>query len=282
MADFYDRRAVCITVIPSYERTDYSIDERIKTKLEHTVASLGPYCQVSKFQWLVATDESCKAIVQDLSHEGVENVFVFAALIDKDWQFNCKLQSETDAMEFDGIAAFLQNHLSMPSEASVIDIDAEVEKFFDASSRTDGKPRLVLISGGACSGKTTLRREKYTEGFVVLDAAEIFLNLSQDEYYDFPDAFLEPMELIGQLVAQRALQERRNLVTETLGIEVDLEAIAHAIGDIDYHLESIWVDCDPKVGWERNVNRSSDNISAYYTQAFHQRWLLEAAKELSS
>ena len=88
--------------------------------------------------------------------------------------------------------------------------------------------------GGVCAGKTTLRREKYSSGFVVLDAAEIFLSLSRGEYYEFPDAFLEPMNLIGQRVALRALRERRNLVTETLAVQIDLDAIKDALEQVNY------------------------------------------------
>ena len=97
-----------------------------------------------------------------------------------------------------------------------VDISAEVDRFFDESSLAQGKPCLVLILGGVSVGKTTVRKTHFSQGYVLLDAAEIFLNLSRGEYYDFPEAFQEPMELIGELVATRAVRERRNIVTEML------------------------------------------------------------------
>lgn len=68
-------------------------------------------CQVSKFQWIVATDEPSGAIWQDLTHEGVQNVFVFSALVGMDWKFQCHPQCTDDEWEFDGLGAFLQRHV---------------------------------------------------------------------------------------------------------------------------------------------------------------------------
>jgi hypothetical protein len=44
----------------------------------------------------------------------------------------------------------------------------------------------------------------------------------------------------------------------------------------------IQVNCDPRVGWQRNVNRSDDNISAVFTESFHERWLIGAQEMLTS
>ena len=163
----------------------------------------------------------------------------------------------------------------------MFDIDAEVNRFFNDDSRTEGQPEFVWIQGGVCAGKTTLRRESYSSGFVVLDAAEIFLSLSRGKYYDFPDAFLEPMNEIGHRVAFKALRERRNLVTETLPVQIDVDAISNAMEQMDYHLNLVWVDCDPEVAWQRNLDRTNDNISAAFTQAFHESWLLGAVRQLT-
>jgi len=84
----------------------------------------------------------------------------------------------------------------------------------------DGQPVAIIISGGVRAGKTTIRKQKYSPGLQLVDAAEIFLNLSRGEFLSFPEAFEEPMNLIGGLVVRRALSERRNLVTEIIGAAV--------------------------------------------------------------
>jgi hypothetical protein len=161
----------------------------------------------------------------------------------------------------------------------VIDVFAEADKFFDDSSKTDGNPRFVLITGSAAAGKTTLRKLHFTKGYVLLDAGQIFLNLSRGGHYDFPDAFLEPLDIIGHLVAARAITERRNIVTEMIGVNLQsIKTLLEALIALGYETEGQLVKCDGAERVRRNENRSPDNISAYYTEPFHQRWLLEATK----
>ncbi len=109
--EYYPRRVVFITVVVSYSQSDYTIDDAIEVKLVDLVRSIGPNCRVSKFQWLVATDEPSGAIWQDLTHEGVENVFVLSAIVGSDWKFKCRPKCTDDEWEFDGLAAFLQRQI---------------------------------------------------------------------------------------------------------------------------------------------------------------------------
>lgn len=159
------------------------------------------------------------------------------------------------------------------------DIDAEINKFFDGSSNSAAEPCLMLICGGVCSGKTTFRRQRYSVGYVVLDAAEIFLALSHGTYFDFPDGLLEPMDLVGKEIAKRAVQERRNIVAEMIG-NTGLEALCSAFKALSYRVEGEWLTCDVETALQRNQNRSKDNISSVYTEEFHLRWLMEAIKDL--
>jgi hypothetical protein len=64
--------------------------------------------RTSLIEWQLVT---CGAIAQDLGHEGVENVLAFSTLVGTDWKLWCKPQSKADEWEFDGVAAFLQQHL---------------------------------------------------------------------------------------------------------------------------------------------------------------------------
>jgi hypothetical protein len=109
--EYYPRRVVCITVVPSYNQPEYAIDDALEVKLIDLLSGIGPNCQVSKFQWLVATNEPSGAIWQDLTHEGVKNVFVLSAIVGSDWKFQCHPKCTDDEWEFDGLAAFLQRHI---------------------------------------------------------------------------------------------------------------------------------------------------------------------------
>lgn len=160
-----------------------------------------------------------------------------------------------------------------------VDLGAEVERFFDDSSLAGGaQPRFVLLLGGVSSGKTWTRRRKYSRGFVIVDAAEIFISLSRGGYYDFPDGLLDPMEAIGSVVAARAIAERRNVVTEMLAIDRGMfEGTFHAMVAAGYKAEVVWIECDPAVGAQRNANRGDLDISSAFCQEFHHRWLTAAA-----
>jgi GRAM domain len=162
-----------------------------------------------------------------------------------------------------------------------IDVGKEIDRFFeDSSIPAGGQSEFVLILGPVCSGKTTLRREHYSKGYVLIDAAEIFLSLSDGEYFEFGQAFEEPMELIGSMIAKRAIEERRNIVTEMIGNEPH-KTVFGAMTAINYKVQIRYVQCDMEEGWRRNLNRGDDNISAAYTQAYHQRWILNAVKEIA-
>jgi Zeta toxin len=155
---------------------------------------------------------------------------------------------------------------------------AEIDRYFDDSSlATSETPWAVLIAGGVAAGKTTLRRTKFATGYVVLDAAEIFLCLCQGKYLDFPGPIEEPMNWIGQGVAERIIQERRNFVTEVIGAEMDsLSDVIKAIRSAGYQIHFAGITCDTAAAVKRNANRGKNNISAYYTEQYHQRWILEA------
>ena len=143
-----------------------------------------------------------------------------------------------------------------------IDVGAEVERFFDDSSIPhEQQPRIVILMGGVAGGKTTIRKKHYSTGYVLVDAAEIFLSLSRGGYFPFPTAFEEPMDIIGSLVARRAIAERRHVVTEIIGAKYES------------------ITCDVEEAVQRNRNRDDDSISAYYAEPFQRRWLIAAATE---
>jgi predicted secreted protein len=164
----------------------------------------------------------------------------------------------------------------MDADITQFDPIAEIDRYFDDSSLpTSQSPQAVVIAGGVAAGKTTLRRAQYSTGYVVLDAAEILLRLCQGEYLDFPVPLEEPMDWIGNGIAQRIFRERRNFVTEVIGADLaPLKNMLTAIQAAGYETHIVGITCSPDAAVERNANRSDDNISAYYAEAYHQRWIL--------
>ena len=68
------------------------------------------------------------------------------------------------------------------------DINAEVDRLFDDSSiPKDGEPPAAIIFiGGPGAGKTTIRKQKYSSGYVSIDAGDIFISLSRASSTHFP------------------------------------------------------------------------------------------------
>jgi dephospho-CoA kinase len=162
----------------------------------------------------------------------------------------------------------------------VIDLGEEIDRLFDDSSLTGGRPpKAVILMGGIAAGKTTLRIRDYSQGFVLIDAAEMFHAMSRgDAMLDFPDALLEPLETVGRLVARRAVEERRNIVTEIVGAEfAPVDELLRALKVAGYEIEVVAVECDLEAALRRNENRG-DAISAYYAEPLQRQWIVDACR----
>ena len=163
-------------------------------------------------------------------------------------------------------------------------IKDEVGRLFDESSKSPVQPTAVILMGGIASGKTTLRKQKYSRGYMLIDAGDIFLNLSRGEFLPFPEPLQDPMEIVGRAITQRALSERRHFVTEIIGAdEQPTEQLTNSLGNIGYKLEVVVLTCSPDEAAKRNANRNiEESISAYYSEPLHRTWIIEAAAELAS
>lgn len=139
---------------------------------------------------------------------------------------------------------------------------------------------LIIVTGGVCTGKTTLRRNNFSDGYTHIDASDIFLELCGDDEIDFPSVYENEMNHIGKQKAIDALQARENIVIEIIGDdESSLINLLDAIKTLNYKTRIIGVSCSIEVAIERNTNRTSDDVSAYYTQNYHINWLIEAVDE---
>ena len=188
------------------------------------------------------------------------------------------------ACRWNGSISASEYYTSPHEDVLVFDIGEELDRYFDDSSRNlVGQPRIVIYLGGPASGKTTLRRKWHSHGYVVVDAAEIFLNLSRGSYYDFPGPFVGLLDVIGQNVAARAVAERRNIVTEIIGTDYEqAKGLFDAMTSIGYSIEAKAITCDIETAMQRNASRGDDSISAYYCEPFQRSWLQRAATALLS
>ena len=152
-----------------------------------------------------------------------------------------------------------------------------------ANTTMTHQPTLVLILGGPAAGKTRFRRERYSAGYVTIDAGEIFLLFPESkDCAEFPGPLEEELNMVGHDIAKKAIERRYDIVTEMIGeVPDDIAAVSVAMRKAGYRIQAECLTCDIAVALERNLQRGPDNISAYFTQHFHQKWLIAAANEFS-
>jgi hypothetical protein len=165
-----------------------------------------------------------------------------------------------------------------------VDLNLEVSQVFDQTSiPRDGKPTAVIITGPVATGKSTYRRRYRTQGYVVVDAAEIFLSLCCNRYFDFPsNVFRDEVDWVGSRIAKKAIAEGRHLVCELNSLSCtpeSLGALLKRFQERGYAVQFEYITVEPEEGWRRNVNRSNDSISSVYTDKYHWAWLYAALSD---
>ena len=167
----------------------------------------------------------------------------------------------------------MENHMYDDSEIQLL-----IRHFVDNGTVAQSRePEIVILTGSAATGKTTIRRQKYSKGYVILDPAELFLTFCGGAVKGFPGEYDEPLRIIGFLIANQAVAERRDIVTEMIAND-ELTGLIDAMLGIDYHVRVYYIHCVPEESWRRNISRGVNNISAYYAQRYNIDWLMLAAR----
>jgi hypothetical protein len=165
-----------------------------------------------------------------------------------------------------------------------IDIDSIIDGYFDNSSIAEGTaPECAFVLGRVASGKTTLRKQQFASGYVVIDAGDVFIRMCAGRYLDFPGSLEPLLDPVGYAITNQAISQKRNIVTESCGREEGLlNDTISAMKAIGYRVSAHYVECDLETSLERNESRGDENISSYYAEPYHLAWLLQAARAESS
>lgn len=168
-------------------------------------------------------------------------------------------------------------------EPDIDNIDIKIiHKFIgETSVPKNGQPEIVILFGPVCSGKTYARIEQYSAEYVLIDAGEIFKIIRGDTNHCFGSpSFENQLDKLGYVIAQEAVNNRLNIVVEFVGTEKEtMSDIINAMSSVGYKISLNYIDCSPETAQQRNSLRTDDNISSVYTEYYHRRWLLEAAKQ---
>lgn len=134
------------------------------------------------------------------------------------------------------------------------------------------EPNFIIMCGGVGSGKSTIRKQKYNEGYVVIDAGEVYLKLTDNEKnkIDKIDAFID---FVGSFLVSEAIEKKKNIVIEVLlDKQQPIMDIIDKMLKKGYKNNLEFIECDPVEAWKRHLGREKNNISSYNTQDQTMAW----------
>ncbi len=168
-------------------------------------------------------------------------------------------------------------------ESENFDLRFEIDRYFSNTSiAARAQPLAAILMGGVATGKTTMRKQRFATGYVLIDAVDIFLSLSRGAVIDFPNGLEEQMNAVGVAVAKRALVERRNIVTEIIGADFEpTTMLIESLKAVGYKVELIAITCDLEESMRRNMYRDDDAISAYYAEPYQRSWIVDGCHEIT-
>lgn len=134
---------------------------------------------------------------------------------------------------------------------------------------SENPPKFVIVAGGIGSGKTTLRRQQFCDGYVNFDfgdihmAAEKVFNVDDPKFKDF-------FAMAVDMIFRESLSARKNIVIEIIGDNYGAIApVIDKMKDIGYEVSVAGATCDPAEGHERHLKATEEDpeyFSSYYTQ----------------
>ena len=133
----------------------------------------------------------------------------------------------------------------------------------------ENPPNFVIFMGGVGVGKTTIRREKYKDGYVHLDFGEIHLALEKTDGKSH-QRLAEYALSASDIILRESINDKKNIVIEIIGDSYDLIVpVIEKMKDIGYKLDIVGLTGDIVECRQRHlkaVEEDPDYISAHFTQ----------------
>ena len=140
---------------------------------------------------------------------------------------------------------------------------------FLQKGETSEKPQLILILGGVAAGKSTLRKQKYDNGYVFVDAGAIYLRLTDNETKKV-DRIEDYCQFVGNIILATAITKKKNIVVELIGDNKEhVDYIINGMSKHGYSVNIQGVFGDVMECYQRHLKQERegrDDISSYHTQ----------------
>lgn len=146
---------------------------------------------------------------------------------------------------------------------------ARIAKQFLEQGMTSEPPKFVIFMGGIGVGKTTIRRQKYTNGYVHFDFGEIYLVVEKWVSKHHP-RLAEYAAFTSDLILRESISEKKNIVIEIIGdSQAFITPVIEKMENAGYDVEILAITADVAEAYKRHlkaVEEDKDYISAYHTQ----------------
>ena len=130
-------------------------------------------------------------------------------------------------------------------------------------------PKIIIVSGGTGSGKSTVRKKDFDEGYVFIDFGAIYLRVTENEKKrdNKNEAYCQ---VVADMVITNAIEQRKNIVIEIIGDkEKQFDSIIPEMIKRGYKTESLFVFAEPEQALERHLKQEMegrDDMSAVFSQ----------------
>lgn len=145
----------------------------------------------------------------------------------------------------------------------------EIAKPFWEKGLSENPPKFVIFMGGVASGKTTIRRQQFANGYVHFDFGEIHLALEKAIGKNNP-RISESAALASDMILRESIENKKNIVIEIIGDNYDvITPVIDKMKEIGYEVSVQGITADIAESRERHlkaVEEDKDYISAYFTQ----------------
>ncbi len=145
----------------------------------------------------------------------------------------------------------------------------KVAKPFWENGNSEQPPKFVIFMGGVGVGKTTIRRQEYSAGYVNFEFGEI-LNAIKKEFGEDNPKLTSYISMASDMILKESLESRKNIVIEIIGDNYDvIIPLIDKIKEIGYEIEIKAINCDPVEAYKRHLNAVKEDpeyLSAHFTQ----------------
>jgi hypothetical protein len=146
------------------------------------------------------------------------------------------------------------------------------QSFLD-KGKIEENPEFVFVLGIVGAGKTTTRKNDFSDGFVNFEFGEI-LSQTRKIIGDSDQKIDAYLSLVPTLILHEALEKKYNIVTEIIGDNHEvITAISDKVKEKGYQVSVQFVHCEPMEAYKRHLAATKSD-SSYFSSAFTQEFTI--------